>query len=53
MGEVFSAGSGNGIDGKCTGPEEVPECRDYYEDQDLDPRLLARNKVTTTTPTPT
>ena len=32
MGEVFSAGSGNGIDGKCTGPEEVPECRDYYGD---------------------
>jgi len=32
VGEVFSAGSGNGIDGKCTGPEEVPECRDYYGD---------------------
>ena len=32
---------------------QVPECRDYYEDQDLDPRLLARNKVTITNPTPT
>ena len=32
VGEVFSSGSGNGIDGKCTGPEEVPECRDYYGD---------------------
>ena len=32
---------------------QVPECKDYYEDQDLDPRLLARNKVTITTPTPT
>jgi len=32
VGEVFSAGSGNGIDGKCTSPEEVPECRDYYGD---------------------
>jgi hypothetical protein len=35
LGEVFSAGSGNGIDGKCTGPEEVPECRDYYGDEEL------------------
>ena len=35
VGEVFSAGSGNGIDGKCTGPEEVPECRDYYGDDVL------------------
>ena len=35
VGEVFSAGSGNGIDGKCTGPEEVPECRDYYGDEVL------------------
>lgn len=35
FGEVFSSGSGNGIDGKCTGPEEVPECRDYYGDEEL------------------
>ena len=35
LGEVFSAGTGNGIDGKCTGPEEVPECRDYYGDEEL------------------
>merc|ERR1719323_758971 len=35
VGEVFSAGSGNGIDGKCTSPDEVPECRDYYGDDVL------------------
>ena len=35
LGEVFNAGTGNGIDGKCTGPEEVPECRDYYGDEEL------------------
>ena len=33
-GEVFSVGSGNGQDGECTGPELVPECRDYYSDSD-------------------
>jgi len=35
VGEVFSSGSGNGIDGKCTSPDEVPECRDYYGDEVL------------------
>jgi len=29
-GEVFDVGTGNGIDGKCTDPENVPECADYY-----------------------
>ena len=23
-------GTGNGIDGKCVEPENVPECADYY-----------------------
>ena len=26
------AGSGSGIDGKCTSPEAVAECADYYAD---------------------
>ena len=25
-------GTGSGIDGKCTSPENVPECADYYAD---------------------
>eukprot|EP00091_Calanus_sinicus_P007873 TRINITY_DN191_c0_g1_i2.p1 TRINITY_DN191_c0_g1~~TRINITY_DN191_c0_g1_i2.p1 ORF type:complete len:235 (-),score=51.91 TRINITY_DN191_c0_g1_i2:80-784(-) len=29
-GEVFSSGSGSGIDGQCAGPESVPECANYY-----------------------
>jgi len=30
LGEVFDAGTGSGIDGKCTDPENVPECAEYY-----------------------
>jgi len=30
LGEVFSDGTGSGIDGSCTDPENVPECADYY-----------------------
>jgi len=32
LGEVFDAGTGSGIDGRCTDPENVPECADYYAD---------------------
>jgi len=32
LGEVFDAGTGSGIDGKCTSPEAVAECADYYAD---------------------
>jgi len=35
LGEVFNAGSGSGEDGQCTDPELVPECSNYYGDQDL------------------
>jgi len=41
LGTVFNVGSGNGVDGECSDPEQVPECRDYYGDQDFDPRTLA------------
>ena len=29
---VNDLGTGSGIDGKCTSPENVPECADYYAD---------------------
>jgi len=35
LGTVFDVGSGSGVDGKCTEPEEVPECANYYGDADL------------------
>ena len=38
---MFNVGSGNGVDGECSDPDQVPECRDYYGDQDFDPRTLA------------
>merc|ERR1719195_990398 len=41
LGTVFNVGSGSGIDGECSDPDQVPECRDYYGDQDFDPRILA------------
>jgi len=41
LGTVFNVGSGNGVDGECSDPDQVPECRDYYGDQDFDPRILA------------
>ena len=35
LGTVFDVGTGTGVDGKCTDPEDVPECSSYYEGQDL------------------
>jgi len=32
LGEVFDEGTGSGVDGKCTSPDQVPECADYYAD---------------------
>jgi len=43
LGTVFNTGSGTGIDGECTDPEEVPECADYYGDLKFNPRELSRN----------
>ena len=28
----YFSGTGSGIDGRCTDPENVPECADYYAD---------------------
>jgi hypothetical protein len=35
LGTVFDVVSGTGVDGKCTDPEDVPECSSYYGDADL------------------
>merc|ERR1712088_626440 len=35
LGTVFDVGTGTGVDGKCTDPEDVPECSSYYGDADL------------------
>jgi len=35
LGTVFDEGAGSGTDGKCTDPENVPECASYYGDEDL------------------
>jgi len=35
LGQVFDLGTGDGTDGKCTDPDNVPECASYYEGQDL------------------
>jgi len=43
LGTVFNTGSGTGVDGKCSDPEEVPECANYYEGLDLDPRELRKS----------
>jgi len=40
LGSVFDEVSGSGIDGKCTSPEDVPECANFYEGVDLDSRDL-------------
>jgi len=43
LGTVFNDGTGTGVDGKCSDPEEVPECANYYEGVDLDPRALRKS----------
>jgi len=43
LGTVFNTGSGTGVDGKCSDPEAVPECANYYEGVDLDPRALRKS----------
>ena len=43
LGTVFNVGSGSGVDGKCSDPEEVPECADYYGDLDFKSADLTRN----------
>ena len=43
LGTVFNTGTGNGEDGECSDPEQVPECREYYGDQEFDTRLLSSN----------
>lgn len=43
LGTVFNTGSGSGVDGKCSDPEEVSECSKYYEGVELDPRELTRS----------
>ena len=35
LGTVFNTGTGNGADGECSDPELVPECREYYGDQEF------------------
>jgi len=41
LGTVFSIG-GNDLSGKCTDPEEVPECKEYYGDLEFDKTALSR-----------
>merc|ERR1711936_1103455 len=43
LGTVFDVGTGTGVDGKCTDPDEVPECADYYGDLKFNSRELTRN----------
>ena len=43
LGSVFNDGTGNGLDGKCSDPEEVPECAHFYEGVDLDPRQVSQS----------
>jgi len=43
LGTVFNVGSGTGIDGECSDPEEVPECADYYGDIKFNSNELSRN----------
>jgi len=42
-GTVFNVGSGSGIDGECSHPDEVPECKDYYGDLKFPSSELTRN----------
>jgi len=43
LGTVFNTVSGTGLDGKCSDPEEVLECANYYEGVDLDPIALRKS----------
>ena len=43
LGTVFNTGTGNGADGECSDPEVVPECREYYGEQEFDARELSSN----------
>lgn len=43
LGTVFNTGSGSGIDGKCSDPEEVPECASYYGDLEFKSGDLSKN----------
>ena len=43
LGTVFNTGTGNGVDGECSDPDQVPECREYYGDEEFDVRQLASN----------
>jgi len=43
LGSVFNVGSGTGVDGECSDPEEVPECANYYGDLKFNSRDLTRN----------
>ena len=43
LGTVFNTGTGNGVDGECSDPDQVPECRDYYGDEEFDVRQLSGN----------
>merc|ERR1712156_149623 len=43
LGTVFNVGSGTGVDGECSDPEEVPECKDYYGDLKFESNELSRN----------
>lgn len=42
LGQVFSLGEDD-FSGKCTDPEEVLECKDYYGDLEFDNSALSRN----------
>merc|ERR1712106_1053118 len=42
-GTVFNTGSGSGVDGKCSDPESVPECKDYYGDLKFKSGDLSKN----------
>lgn len=44
LGTVFKIGEGS-LDGKCTDPEEVPECANYYGDLDFDKQELVKAGV--------
>jgi len=43
LGTVFNTGSGSGVDGKCSDPESVPECKDYYGDLKFKSGDLSKN----------
>jgi len=43
LGTVFNTGTGSGVDGKCSDPEEVPECVNYYGDLKFKSGELSKN----------